>query len=204
MSEPGLKFVLPDGAVAKVPAEQARLIADRLWELALASERGALTASLRISEALRSTPAVGREVEFDPAEARLLEKVGEGAVQWVIPPSVAPGDVCIAIPPLTLERMPERLDRVIVKYSRGEVILPWSSRDALLEEVRQLDSAAGVRRAFEAVGASAPVHLSRDDAGLIVEAVDVWMRNVGRDGLPAGVFDLRNALLDDLHDEAPS
>jgi hypothetical protein len=100
--------------------------------------------------------------------------------------------------------VPERLDRVTVRYSRGEVVLPWHSRDQLLAEIRHLESGQGVRGAFEAVGASRPVTLgSADDKGLVVKAIDVWMGNVGGpDRLPVGIFELRNALIDDLHDTA--
>jgi hypothetical protein len=58
--------------------------------------------------------------------------------------------------------MPERLDRVIVATSRGQVEIPWGSRDMLLERLDRVPSAASVAAAFEAVGASRPVHLSAE------------------------------------------
>jgi hypothetical protein len=96
--------------------------------------------------------------------------------------------------------VPERLNRVTVKYSRGEIVLPWASRDALLAELSQLDSAKGIRDAFEAVGASRPVELSPQDTGLLIEVIDMWTRRIPIDQLPKGIWNLRNALLDDLHD----
>lgn len=99
--------------------------------------------------------------------------------------------------------MPERLDSVQIAYSRGTVAIPWSSRDALLAETRHLDSAKSIRDAFLAVGATRPVELKRDEMVLLLHAIDVWMGNVGGpDQLPAGIFNLRNALIDDTHDTA--
>jgi hypothetical protein len=73
--------------------------------------------------------------------------------------------------------------------------------DALLEEMRPLDSFIGARRAFENAGASAPVRLERDEMGGIVQIIEIWMSNVrGPERLPEGIFELRNALVDDLHD----
>ncbi len=95
----------------------------------------------------------------------------------------------------------DRLDGLTVAYSRGTVTIPWTSRDALLEEIRPLDSLFRARRAFETGEASAPVHLEREDAASIVQIIEIWMRNVrGPDRLPEGIFELRNALVDDLHD----
>jgi len=53
--------------------------------------------------------------------------------------------------------VPERLDHVSVATSRDRVTLPWNSRDALLAEIRHLDSAAGIVKAFTDVGATRPV-----------------------------------------------
>lgn len=97
--------------------------------------------------------------------------------------------------------MPERHDRVAIATSRGTVEIPWSSRDALLEEVRLEDSAQTIRFAFVAVGASRPVELKLEDAAVLVRAIGRWMRRVGGPSeLPAGVYELRRALTDDLHD----
>lgn len=95
-----------------------------------------------------------------------------------------------------------RLDRVIVAYSRGRVELPWESRDEMLNEFRHLEGAAGVVAAFEAVGASVPVELARDDVAFLVEQLDRWSSRVPIAELPAGVWDLRCALHDDLYDDA--
>ncbi len=94
-----------------------------------------------------------------------------------------------------------RLDRVQVRTTRGVVEIPWSSRDALLHEIRYLVSAKPVVEAFAAVGASRPVELDVAGEALLVKAIHVMGNNAGGlDRIPAGLFELRNALIDDLHD----
>ena len=97
-----------------------------------------------------------------------------------------------------------RLDIVNVAYSRGTVELPWASRDALLNQIKHLDSAKDVTDAFVAVGATRPVELSNDDAGLLLGVINHWASQTpgGYAGLPDGVWDLRNAVVDHLHDRA--
>lgn len=102
------------------------------------------------------------------------------------------------------ERVPDdRVNWVTVAYSRGLVSIPLASRDALIEELRPLDSSRRARAAFEAAGATAPVRLERDDVAQIVQIIEIWTRNAGGvKRLPEGIFELRNALIDDLHDTA--
>jgi hypothetical protein len=99
--------------------------------------------------------------------------------------------------------VPERLDRVAIATSRTTVELPWSSRDRLLHEIRNLDGAEAIRTAFGAVGASRPVPLSRDDQVLLFEAISAWANSVTVEELPEGVWNLRNALVDELHMDDP-
>lgn len=100
--------------------------------------------------------------------------------------------------------MPERLDRVAIATSRVTVELSWSSRDKLLHEIRHLDGADAIRTAFDAVGASRPVPLSRDNEKVLLEAIDGWAQSVTIDELPDGVWALRNALAIELDDEPDS
>jgi hypothetical protein len=93
-------------------------------------------------------------------------------------------------------------ERVTVATSRTVVELPWESRQALLGQIRGLQSARTAIKAFEAVGTSRHVVLDNDAKVLIVDAIGVWAQNIGIDGLPEGVWNLRNALVDDLHDTA--
>jgi hypothetical protein len=90
--------------------------------------------------------------------------------------------------------VPERLDRVAISTRSGTVELPWSSRDLLLHEIRNLDGAERIRTAFDAVGASRPVPLSSADKALLLEAIEAWAHSVTVDELPEGVWRLRTAL----------
>ena len=53
-------------------------------------------------------------------------------------------------------------------------------------------------RAFTAVGASAPVRLGTPDKELVATAITKWAGELGEDELPAGIWALRCALVDDL------
>ena len=61
---------------------------------------------------------------------------------------------------------------------------------------------ARLRAALEAAGTSAPIKLEADDAQLLVHAVNIWLWKAHGQGLPEGVWRLRCALIDDLHDTA--
>jgi hypothetical protein len=51
------------------------------------------------------------------------------------------------------------MNRVLVAVPGAEVVVPWESRDALLDELRLRDDAGEVIAAFEAAGATRPVEL---------------------------------------------
>jgi hypothetical protein len=93
--------------------------------------------------------------------------------------------------------VPERLDRVAISTKSGTVELPWASRDKLLHEILNLDGADTIRHAFDAVGASRPVPLSRADKAVLIEAIEGWAHSVTIDELPEGVWRLRTALVDE-------
>ena len=58
-----------------------------------------------------------------------------------------------------------------------------------------------LRTVFEAVGPTRPTKFTLEQKGDLLRAIEDWHRDVGGyDGLPEGIFDLRNALIDDLHD----
>jgi len=100
-----------------------------------------------------------------------------------------------------LPRVSERLDRVAIAYSRGTVEIPWDSRDALLERLRHLDSAEGIRNEFVAVGASRAVQLNRSEVILLTKSIDAWTASAGgRQNLPTGIAELWEALWQDIRD----
>ena len=53
--------------------------------------------------------------------------------------------------------MPDRLNHVTMTLWHGPVGLPWDSRVQLVEEMGSMGGTAQVVRAFNAVGACAPV-----------------------------------------------
>jgi hypothetical protein len=91
---------------------------------------------------------------------------------------------------------------VRIACSRGEVSIPWESREALLLEIRHLDSAAPTVEAFSAVGVSRPVELTLEQKGLLIEVIEQWatQADFGLEGLPEGMIDLCDALREDLRD----
>ena len=91
--------------------------------------------------------------------------------------------------------MPAHLDRVQVQLasSRDPVELPWASSDALLYEIRHLESASGIVKAFENAGASRPVTLTPEDKARLLEVLEAWANGVQVSELPEGVWDLRCA-----------
>jgi hypothetical protein len=75
--------------------------------------------------------------------------------------------------------MPERLDRAAIATSRDVIELSWTSRDSLLHEIRNLgENAKPIRTAFEAVGASRPVELSRADQTTLFGVIELWAESV--------------------------
>jgi len=89
---------------------------------------------------------------------------------------------------------------VRIALRRGIVSIPSSSRDALLEQLANLDSMTDVREAFEAVETTQPVRLTDPQKLGLRNAITFWANRTGGsyDELPEGIYDLRNALQGDL------
>jgi hypothetical protein len=96
--------------------------------------------------------------------------------------------------------MPGRLDRVAIRLeSRDEpAALSWDSRNHLLARIRGLDGLDSVLDAFKAASASSAVTLTQRDKVELVEMIDHWSTRISISELPAGVWDLRCRLVDDL------
>src|ERR1700730_6280284 len=93
-------------------------------------------------------------------------------------------------------------ERVRIALSRGDVVIPWESRQALLNEIRHLESAQPMVAAFEAVGISRPVKLSPALKTELLRLIELWGAEVPgglTKGLPESIFELRNDLHDDLY-----
>ena len=98
--------------------------------------------------------------------------------------------------------MERRPDDVRIALRHGSVSIPWSSRDALLEQLRDQDSMSDVRDAFQAVGTTQPVRLTDPQKLGLRNVITFWANQMGGsyDNLPEGIYALRNALQDDLPD----
>jgi hypothetical protein len=99
-----------------------------------------------------------------------------------------------------------RIDVVQVALSRGTIEMPWQSRQELLAESSHLESMRSVTDAFESVGTSRPVTLTQEQKGELLGVIEFWANQApdGYEGLPEGIYELRNALTDDLHDAGRS
>jgi hypothetical protein len=93
--------------------------------------------------------------------------------------------------------VPQRLDRIRIVCPQGIFAIPGRSRDALVDEIEHLESAAEIRDALVAEGASRPVTLSGDDVAILSGVLDSWARKSGAQQLPPGLWELRNGLQDD-------
>jgi hypothetical protein len=97
------------------------------------------------------------------------------------------------------------VDHVQIPLSRVTIELPSASRDALLEQIKHLNSMRDVRERFGVAGTSEPVRLTQEQKGALITVIEHWGSQVHgglTDGLPDGIFELRNALHDDLHDDS--
>ena len=78
-------------------------------------------------------------------------------------------------------------------------MIPWSSRDALLERLLKLESIDDVSDVFRAVGTTQPVHLTDPQKAALLNIIKFWAKRAGGyENRPEGIYDLRNALHDDL------
>lgn len=78
------------------------------------------------------------------------------------------------------------------------VEIPWEARDALLERLRREGDAEPIIAAFQAVGATRPVQIPRQAKRQLLDHLEAWLGEATTEGLPPGIFELRNA----LHDES--
>jgi len=94
--------------------------------------------------------------------------------------------------------MPERLEHVEVLTAFGPVTLTWEARDRLLDELRHLDSLADVVADFVNAGASRPVRIPEGERLAVASVIEMMGQQSrgGLVGLQGGLFELRNALVD--------
>jgi hypothetical protein len=92
-----------------------------------------------------------------------------------------------------------RVERVTILGCRyaTTVVIPWDSRQALLDRIEAAGGAEGVIAAIRGVGTSRPIVLTNAQKRRLFEVVEGWLWEVGTTGLPDGIFELRNALIDE-------
>ena len=99
--------------------------------------------------------------------------------------------------------MPERLDRVTVALNCGSAVLTWNERDSicwLLRKRRGVGEAAGIRASFDAIGASRPVELNQGQRIELLIVLEEFMHDRDVESIAPGLYELRNALWDEVHD----
>ena len=96
--------------------------------------------------------------------------------------------------------MGRRIDTVTIALGHGDVVIPWTSREALLARLDEHDAAW---LAFQNAGTSAPVKLTSAQRMNLTHVIVEWAMAApgGYDDLPKGIADLRNELRDDLPDK---
>ena len=97
--------------------------------------------------------------------------------------------------------MPDRLDKVTIALSRGDIVIDWDTRQALMARLLHVGTRARIRDTFQAVGATRPVELRPGQRAALLQVLDDWLAdNTGYAPMPEELFTLRDALAD----EAPS
>ena len=93
------------------------------------------------------------------------------------------------------------LDQVTVATARGDIVLPWESRQALIKQFKHLAVFSPIWLMFHAAGGELPVHLTREQKSVLVQLIHLWCRRTrgGFDGLPQGMHDLWSALKAELN-----
>ncbi len=161
--------------------------------------------------------AVGAEAHLDLSdladadavrtlEDELVIRLGDDVVLHIVEQTAfddRDGPVSVRPSPYSRAMEDRRTDKVRFELDRGIVSIPWSSRDALLEQLETRDSitdAAETRDAFLAVGTSGPVRLTDPQKRALRSVITFWANELGGsyDDLPEGIHDLRNALEDEL------
>jgi hypothetical protein len=98
-----------------------------------------------------------------------------------------------------------RDDHLRIALRRETIVLPRASGEAMLGRLRQFNSMRDVRETLESIEAPELLRLTAAQKVGLIQLIEQWGSDVDglNSGLPSGILELRNALLDDLSD-APS
>ena len=94
--------------------------------------------------------------------------------------------------------MPDRLDRVTIALSRGDIVIDWETRQALMARLLHVGTRARIRDSFQAVGATRPVELRPGQRAALLQVLDDWSADADASArMPEELFILRDALADE-------
>src|SRR2546428_704317 len=108
------------------------------------------------------------------------------------PRRLAPQGARVRLRPVGEE---SRLNWAKVATARGPVVIPWATRDELLERLQAVRGSAAVIAAFREVGATRPVELDAAGKSLLLEVLSRWLDEDGGGDVAPGVAELRRDLL---------
>lgn len=91
-------------------------------------------------------------------------------------------------------------DEVRIELRRGSVSIPGPSCDALVEHLGTLETTSELSEAFAAAATAERVRLTDPQKLALRNVINFWANQKGGsyDDLPAGMYELRNALQGDL------
>jgi len=90
--------------------------------------------------------------------------------------------------------MPGRIDKVTIALSRTDVVIPWDSREKLIDRIHRDPAAEPTVVAFQGAGTTAPVRLDLAGKRLLLDEIQQWISDGTLASLPDGLYDLRNEL----------
>jgi hypothetical protein len=93
-----------------------------------------------------------------------------------------------------------RDDHLRVPLSRGTIVLPHGSCEALVARLHRYDAMRDVREALERVEPPEGVPLTAAQKAFLIRVIDEWATDGDGRGepLPPGILELRDGLLEDL------
>jgi hypothetical protein len=95
-------------------------------------------------------------------------------------------------------RLNERI-RIATSGEPLPVEISWDGSRVLRGRLVASAGSESIVAKLDGSGTSAEVHLDLDEKQALVTVLEAWLMEVGKPGLPDGVFELRNRLRDDLH-----
>jgi hypothetical protein len=96
--------------------------------------------------------------------------------------------------------VPERVHRIEIALENQTLSIPWTSRDALLNEFEHVESMGAIRKKFDGSGASVPLSLDVQEKRDHVDVIQRWADTTegAYTRLSHGISELRSELIEDL------